>query len=987
MLTLRTAIGLTQAGLAEYLGVSRRTVGDWEAGNNYPKPEHLKRFIEVAVKQRVLTPGREQEEIRTLWQVARQKVLLDEPWLASLLATTQVEATDEAVSVPGPSATQAEDAFAAPTMGGMAAGAEPAVRVETKAGERRFVVTLPFQPTAFLGREAELEEITRILADPACHLLTLLGPGGVGKTHLAIEVAARIAEEISLSRDGRNQDGAEAFGDGVVFVPLAPIGTPNQIPSSIGEALQLSFAGHQDTTAYLLDYLHDRHMLLVLDNFEHLLDGADLVSRILESSPHVTVLTTSRERLNLRTEWLFDVEGLSYPSETRHKSTGHGAGRQPFADLVDLADYSAMQLFVQRATQVQPGLPLTESNLSTIARISRHVAGMPLALELAAAGVRTLTIDTIEEQIRTNLDVLATTLRDVPARHRSLRATFDHSWNLLGELEQAVFSRLAVFRGGCSVEAAEQIAGGTLQLLEALVDKSLVRQTTSEMETKAIPNSEGPITEERYLLLEPIREYAMEKLKARGELEVIRRRHAEYYLAIAEAAETQWNSPTAAAAIGRVDRDYDNMRAALGMARDTESSAGRGDLTIGLRLSVALRRYWQRRGYFSEGRAWLEELLARDDSMSFNGTHPDIDPGNIAYLTARLHAIHAAAWLASDQHDYARSEELFEQSTALRRILGETEGQTSMLAHAARQARAAGQYGHSLSLLEDAVSQQRTLGDRGGWSTGGIGMALYELGLGLRERGDFERASTLFQESLQLNREIGDREGVAVGLMGLGDIARDQADAAQIRKYCEQSLAICHELGLQWAIGFLLNNLAWAAYLDNEIPKASDRIGESVALFREVHAEASLGEVLITQGHILLAQGDAAGAYRAMTEALRIVQALGPRLLLPIVLEGLVGLLLQRQEANLGIQLLGAAAVLRTEMGTPARPLDKVLDNRELAFARSSLGAGTFAQLQEEGERMPLEQLLGAIPSQASFEALPADPQAPPARQPSHRHA
>jgi predicted ATPase/transcriptional regulator with XRE-family HTH domain len=432
MLSLRTTIGLTQSGLAEYLGVSRRTIGDWEAGNNFPRPEHLKRFIELAVQQRAFTPGREEEEIGTLWLVARQKVLLDEAWLASLLA-----------------APQAEDALLrdASSPAHRPATEEPAVK-ERKVAVRERTINLPPQSTTFFGREEELVEITKILADPACHLLTLLGPGGVGKTRLAIQVASRIANTISQGQGGQDQESAEAFRDGVVFVPLASVGTPNQIPSSIGEALHLSFAGQHDPTAYLLDYLRDRRMLLVLDNFEHLLDGTELVSRIVGTAPHVTILATSRERLNLRTEWLFDVEGLSYPAEGRPTRTKGERAGQPFADLVNLADYSAMQLFVQRATQVLPALPLTESNLTTIARISRHVAGMPLALELAAAGVRTLTIDTIEEQIRTNLDVLTTTLRDVPARHRSLRATFDHSWNLLIEPEQIVFSRLAVFSRG-----------------------------------------------------------------------------------------------------------------------------------------------------------------------------------------------------------------------------------------------------------------------------------------------------------------------------------------------------------------------------------------------------------------------------------------------------------------------------------------------------------------------------------------------------------
>jgi WD40 repeat protein/predicted ATPase/transcriptional regulator with XRE-family HTH domain len=1001
MLTLRTAIGLTQTGLADYLGVSRRAIGDWEAGNNYPKPDHLKHFIELAVERKAFPAGLEEEKIRAFWRLARQKVLLDEGWLRSLLASRPVEETTSPAQAPAPPAPRPASSSNEPTIAAGAAGAdaEPAGKtepgVEPKAVLKERTISLPPQSTTFFGREAELAEITTILADPACHLLTLLGPGGVGKTRLAIEVASRIADVILQDQD---QEDVELFRDGVVFVPLASVSTLNQLVASVGEALHLSFAGQLDPTAYLLEYLRDRQMLLVLDDFEHLIEGADLVSNILASSPHVTILTTSRERLNLQAEWLFDVEGLSYPVDSRelivdsHEKTPDNSHRGGDPVLAIISGYSAMQLFVQRATQVQPGLQLTASNVATIARISQHVAGMPLAIELAAAGARKLTLDTIERQIRTNLDVLTTTFRDIPARHRSMRAAFDHSWDLLSEPERVLFSRLAVFRGGCILEAAEQVAGGTLELLTALVDKSLVRQVralSTEQRVVGSGQKDPPLSTAqstrpptRYSLLETIREYALEKLTARGELESLQRAHAEYYLGIAEAAEAKWNSPTTTAAIARVDREYDNMRAALGWSRDG------GDLTTGLRLSVALRRYWQRRGYFSEGRAWLEDLLAvdsgqwamgSDDGREFASSSTD-DSSSSPHrptgansrsandLAVRLRAIDAAAWLASDQNDYARSEKLFEQSTALRRILGESESQPAVLVHAARQARAVGQYGQSIALLNDAVSRLRAVGDQGSWSTGGIGMVLYELALVLRERGDFAGSLALLQENLQRPHEVEDREDTAVGLMGFGDIARDQADAAELRKYAEQSLAISRELGLQWAIGFLLNNLAWAACLDNDLPRAYDLIGESVELFREVHAEASLGEVLITQAHILLAQGDAAGAYRAMREALGIVQALGPRLMLPVVLEGLADLLVQKHNITLAIQLLGASRTMRAQMGTPARPLDKALEPPELAAARSSLGAEPFAKLMEEGGTAPIDQLLSSLPDVTSFE-------------------
>ena len=913
MLSLRSTLELTQAELAGFLGVSRRAVGDWEAGNKYPKADHLKQFIALAVKQGAFPAGREAEAGRALWRAAHQKVLLDEDWLASLLP-------------------------------------QPSPPLASQGGAGTTGAALPFQPTPFVGRAAELATIAALLGDPTCRLLTLLGPGGGGKTRLAIAVA-------------EGQTGQ--FPDGVVFVALASVGSPDQIVSAIGEALGLSFAGQQDPATYLLGYLRDRRLLLVLDNFDRLLAGADLVVAILERAPRVTVLITSRERLNLQAEWLFDVEGLTYPPAPP-ADTWRGGGAPP--NLAEWAGYSAVQLFLQRAAQVQPGFAVTKATLLAVGRICQQVAGLPLAIELAAAGVRNLPIAEIEQQIRANLATLATTLRDVPARHRSLRAVFDHSWDLLAADEHALFSRMAVFRGGWAPEAAAEVAGATRRGLETLVDKSLVRARAGAGRTA--PGSGAPVTaldnvaeaHPRFVLLEPIREYALEKLAERGETATLQRAHAGYYLALAEATAALWDSPAADAAIAQLDRERDNMRAALQWSR-----AG-GDLTLGLRLGVALRRFWQRRGYYTEGRVWLEDLLARDAQTL------DDTPDSSA-IAVRARAAHTAAWLASDQHDYARAMQLFDQSRELRRALGETEDDTQLLVPEARQARASGDYRRATARREDAVARHHALGDRGSVSSGGLGNSLYELALVLREQGQFARAIALFEECLQLHRELGEREGIAVGLMGLGDVARDQADAEQVRRYCEQSLVLCRELGLQWAIGFLLNNLALAAYLDQDLPQATALIGESIALFRTLEADSSLGEVLITQGHILQAQGDAAAAYQALAEALRLVAALGPRLMVAITLEGLAGLVAQWGVIDLAVQILAAAAALRAQMGTPMRPLDHVLQTTELAEARAILGADTYAAMWELGSQLPIDQIGSLVAGVAAVAAPPRAPQ------------
>jgi predicted ATPase len=698
-------------------------------------------------------------------------------------------------------------------------------------------------------------------------------------------------------------------------VALAPISTPNQIVSAIGEALDLSFNGQSDPVAALLRSLRPRKMMLVLDNFEHLLDGADLVNDIIQRAPDVVLLITSQVRLDLQAEWLFNVEGLAYPTGVP----------QP-----DATSYGAVQLFVQRATQVQPRFAPSETALATIVSICQEVEGMPLAIELAAASLRTHTLQEIERQIHGNLDALSTTLRDVPPRHRSLRAVFDHAWNLLSEPERVTFSRLAVFHGGFTAEAAKQVAGAALPALLALMDKSLLRQGS--------PSNATP--EPRFLLLEPIREYALEKLAGRGETAAILWAHAAYYLALAEFAAAQWDTPTADEAIAQLDREHDNLRAVLQWARDG------GNVTLGLQLTYALTRFWRTRGYIAEGRYWLADLLALD------AENPDP-----AAMAARMRALHRAGWLAADQLDFTDAARLFGESAALQRALGETEDEATLLINAALQARVAGEYPRATLLLEDALSQQRAQGDRGTVSSGGFGYTLYALASFLREQGHFEQAQALLQECMDFHAGIGESEGVAQAKMGLADIARDQGDAVRIRRYSAESLAVFRDLGTQWAIGFTLNNLALAAYLDGDFQQALSLATESESLFRSIRDEGGRAEVLVTLGHIHRASRNVVAAQVALKEALRIAQAVGPRLLVAAALEGFGMVLAQTEQAAVSIQLFSAAAAQRTKMGTPMRSADQRALQGALEAAHARVGDSAYVVLWADG-RAHLDAIL-----------------------------
>src|SRR5258708_3509682 len=409
--------------------------------------------------------------------------------------------------------------------------------------------SLPLQPTPFVGREIELVEIAKRLADPDCRLLTLVGPGGIGKTHLALQAA-----EQQITN----------FAHGVHFVALAPASLPGLLASAIAGALETSFYGPETPDIQLLNFLRGKNMLLVLDNFEHLLAATGLLVRLLADVPQLKIFVTSRERLNLTEEWVLPIQGLPFPGKDE-------------ANTVET--YDAVQLFVQRAQRVQPGFSLADDPASVVT-ICQLVEGMPLALELAATWLRSVSCREIARQIERNLDFLATPLRDVPERHQSLRAVFDHSWSLLVEDEQRVLAVLSVFRGGFDLEAAEQVAAASPSILAGLVDKSLIRLQSSG----------------RYDLHERLRQYVLGKLAEDDEM-IATRRHFEFFLNLATQAEPQIYGPAHEVWVDRLEMERDNLRVALDWSTRQETDAG-------LRLAVALGRFWDATDYWTEGYQW-----------------------------------------------------------------------------------------------------------------------------------------------------------------------------------------------------------------------------------------------------------------------------------------------------------------------------------------------------------------------------------------------
>jgi tetratricopeptide (TPR) repeat protein len=480
----------------------------------------------------------------------------------------------------------------------------------------------------------------------------------------------------------------------------------------------------------------------------------------------------------------------------------------------------------------------------------------------------------------------------------------------------------------------------------ALVDKSLLRREETDNQSFEQPG----IVEPRFLMLEPLRDYALERFLASAEAEDIRQRHARYFITQAEAAAATRDTPAINVAIAWQRRELDNLRAALQWACETSASI------LALRLAVALGAFWRSYGYNTEGRAWLSQVLKLEPHSA-----------DTTITAMRRRALQLAAWMASDQQDYAVATRLFEEALALSHILGDTDGETDLLITAARQARRDGQYRRATALLEDALSRLRRLNERASSSTrdpgllAEFGVVRRELALMAREQGDFARATALFEEAVEVYRASGDRVSTALALLGLGDVARDLGNAEGVVAYCTPSLAVFRESDMHWAIGFTLNNLAIGALLEGDLIQARALVGESVSVFRGLKDDVGIAEVLVTQGHIFMAQDDAAAACRAFVEALRLTVG-GRQLLVAAAMEGLANVVVSQGDAELGARLLASASALRSQMSTPVRPVDQAMVDHALATARAMLGGTTFAAVWAEVQALPAEQILNGLP-------------------------
>jgi predicted ATPase/DNA-binding SARP family transcriptional activator len=663
---------------------------------------------------------------------------------------------------------------------------------------------LPAQTTAFIGREAELAEIAARLAEPACRLLTLVGHGGVGKTRLALQAAA---EQV-----GR-------FAHGVWFVALDGLAAPERMVSALAEALGLASYGAADPRAQLLDYLRQQQMLLVLDNFEQLLEGAELASAIVQTWPAVKLLVTSRERLNRYGEWAIEVEGLNVPAA---------------AEDAAMENHSAVRLFVESARRAEASFRLGPENRAAVTRICQLVEGMPLGLELAAAWLPVLSCAEIAQEVAHSLDFLTATAKDVPERHRNLRAVFDQSWHLLTEPERALFRRLSVFRGGFSRPAAEAVAGGSLIDLSRLLGKSLLRRTGAR----------------RYGMHELLRQYGQARLAERpDEAQAMHQRHCSYWLESLAGQAEALKGDGQVAALAEVASEMENIRAAWAWAVQN----GQASL-IALSLD-ALWVFAEVRGLYGEG----EEFFRRAADALEQAP---------AGLVDRALALGKALVCQGSYHirlgDADQVRRLVRRGLDLLRPLNaqrEVAFGLNMLAAAAHMQ---GEHAAEQRLLQESIALGQASGDR--WITA---YSLNDLGMATFLLGDAVRAERLCAEGLAIFREIGDQRGTAFTLNNLGVIVQRLGHHAEAERLYRESLDLWRADGHRWGMATTLTRLGVVTGASATLEASAAHFLEAMQIALQVRALPAVLDALVELAAVLACEGQASRAGALLSLSIR----------------------------------------------------------------------------------------------------------------------
>ncbi len=759
---------------------------------------------------------------------------------------------------------------------------------------------LPTPLTPLVGRASELTNLRACLERTDVRLLTLTGAPGIGKTRLAIQGAADIGD---------------AFADGVCFVALAPVSDSTAVATAIAQALGIQERPGQPTVDNLRGYIRDRQLLLMLDNFEHLLAAAPLIADILIGAPAVKALVTSRAALRISGEQEFVVLPLALPDMSSLSA----------ADV--LAQYAAIDLFVQRARAIKSDFVLNDANAPAVAAICVQLDGLPLAIELAAARIKIFRPEVLLARLERRLTFLIVGPRDLPLRQQTLRSTIDWSYNLLSPDEQMLFMRLGIFVGGWTLEAAEAICDvrltiddlrlgdgaeqivnrqseivNTLDGLAALVDNSLVRQ---EAGVDGAP---------RFMMLETLREYALERLEQSGEADALRRRHVEFYLALAEAAEPELHRADQLLWLSRLEADYSNMRSALAWCLDARAcwavdrsaapTPSRSEL--GLRLAGALWWYWSEFTSRVEGRRWLTLALERDEQRN---------------PRARAKALGGAAEIAHMQDDNETAVRWLEESLALCRALGDAQGEAT---------------------------------------------ALLRLTMTVRKEGEYEQASQFLMASMALYRRCDDRYGQAWVCFMRGLMAMDRTNYTRAQAQLEEAMRLFAQSGDWYTVGWIHYNLGQTARFADQLAAAATHYQECLRVLRTTHSFASVAEVSICLGHLARSRGDYDEALRIYQEQIVTLRDHGDRRHTADCLDGMAEIEGARGNGEWAARMIGAASALREAIGVPVSPAERHGYEQIIAHVRSALDEHTFTAAWRVGRNLSADQAVAeAIAVQA----------------------
>ena len=723
---------------------------------------------------------------------------------------------------------------------------------------------VPLARTKLIGRAKEVAAAQELLLCEDVRLVTFTGPGGTGKSCLALQIAESVASR---------------FPAGVFFIPLASITDPGIVVSTVAQALgvrEIPGWSLGDSLKEAVRQAAHAPLLLVLDNFEQVVAAASLLSELLSVAPALKILTTSRAALQIYGEHEFPVPPLGFP-DPRHLPAA-----------ATLRDYPAVALFVSRAQAVKPDFALTEANAAAVVEICARLDGLPLAIELAVARIKLLPPEAMLTRLQSRLRLLTGGSRDLAVRQQTLRGAIDWSYELLSPTEQKLFRRLAVFVGGCTLEGAEAVCGALEDLdvevldgLGALVNQSLLERVPTVAD------------EARFRMLETIREYALERLAESPEARSIRQAHAAYYVLLAEDGDSHLGGLNETAWLQRFDAEHDNFRAAL----DGLNESGRADW--GLRMAVALWRYWEVREHLDEGKKRLSDLLALPADQSLD--------------ELRARALFGAAILTGARGEYAAASELHRQSAAIVRERGDDRSIATSVNALAVNTLKRGDLREARALLEESLELWRKLGDRMAASR-----ALSNLASVVKAQGDYQAARALYEESLAESLAMGDRSGAALTLGNLGDLAREQNDVTAARNFYDESLAAFRDLGDPWAIAGALADL----------------------------------------GRLARERGDAEAAQALYSESLKLFEGLGHRRGIARLLEELACSAVSQEDLRGALRLAGAAAALRETIGASLTPAEQATFERPLELARITLGAAESASAWSEGRVMPIEQVV-----------------------------